>query len=720
MKKAISQSNSSIYASFFQRMVVGLFNFLVISVPLYFSFNTSELFEFNKMVLTYAVTVIILAAWVCRMIASGKIVFKKTFLDLPIIIFLISQLLSVIFSIHPYTSWLGYYSRFHGGLASVLTYTILYYAFVSNIEKKHLSTFFLSLTGAGILVSLYGVLEHFSHSISCLIVSEGKDFGVSCWIQDVKTRVFATFGQPNWLAAYLIMLLPVSFVLSLKKYKNIAFTLYFMGGTLLFLITLLFTKSRSGFLGAGVGMALVVGILLWKLWRQKEFLTFISASKNKLLVLTIGTLVVVAAVGTPYTPQLSSLLNTSPVPSIDQTVTPVVNRLDIGGTDSGDIRKIVWQGAIKVWQRYPLFGSGLETFAYSYYQDRPLEHNYVSEWDFLYNKAHNEFLNFLATTGVVGLLSYVTVLGYFLWYTFKKILLSQTRHSTYILSAVIGGVVALSISNFFGFSTVMVTVLMYVYFGLVVVITTNEVDTPEKQSSLTSTSYLLLSATGLFGIFLLRIIYQYWSADVAYTKGKGLLDAGYFEQGIPELHQAIKDNPQEATFYDELANQYASYAVPYAEQGKTEQTKALMLSAEEVSDATIKLNPRQLNFYKTRARVFITLAQIKPEFLHNAKETLLDAQKLAPTDPKLVYNIGIVELSLNENEAGVNHLKQAIELKPNYESARMQLAAAYENAQNYEGALEQYRYIVENITPNQPLALEKIASISAQIKTTEK
>jgi hypothetical protein len=47
----------------------------------------------------------------------------------------------------------------------------------------------------------------------------------------------------------------------------------------------------------------------------------------------------------------------------------------------------------------------------------------------------------------------------------------------------------------------------------------------------------------------------------------------------------------------------------------------------------------------------------------------------------------------------------------------MQLAAAYETAQNYEGALEQYTYIVENITPNQPQALERIASISAQTKT---
>jgi putative inorganic carbon (hco3(-)) transporter len=60
------------------------------------------------------------------------------------------------------------------------------------------------------------------------------------------------------------------------------------------------------------------------------------------------------------------------------------------------------KGAWELTKKYPLFGSGVETFAYSYYNVRPVEHNLVTEWDFLYNKAHNEFLNYAATTGFVG------------------------------------------------------------------------------------------------------------------------------------------------------------------------------------------------------------------------------------------------------------------------------------------------------------------------------
>lgn len=79
-------------------------------------------------------------------------------------------------------------------------------------------------------------------------------------------------------------------------------------------------------------------------------------------------------------------------------------------TGSGKIREIVWSGALELGRRYPLFGTGLETFAYSYYGVRPVAHNLTSEWDFLYNKAHNEYLNFLATTGFVGLGMYILMI----------------------------------------------------------------------------------------------------------------------------------------------------------------------------------------------------------------------------------------------------------------------------------------------------------------------
>src|SRR5690242_10893233 len=174
--------------------------------------------------------------------------------------------------------------------------------------------------------------------------------------------------------------------------------------------------------------------------------------------------------GTPFSPSLQQYLHRySQTPPVE---TPTVqpsggNSLEVGGTDSGDIRKIVWQGALAVWEQNPVFGSGVETFAYSYYQVRPIAHNMVSEWDFLYNKAHNEFLNYLATTGLFGLGTYLilqTAIGILLLKPlFQKKNIPELSEHIYLGLGFVSGVAALHVSNFFGFSTVMVSVLLFLF-----------------------------------------------------------------------------------------------------------------------------------------------------------------------------------------------------------------------------------------------------------------
>src|SRR3989339_981087 len=141
----------------------------------------------------------------------------------------------------------------------------------------------------------------------------------------------------------------------------------------------------------------------------------------------------------------------------------------VGGSDSMDIRKVVWQGAIELGQRYPLFGPGVETFAYTYYWVRPAAHNLLSEWDFLYNKAHNEYLNFLATTGFFGLLTYLLLIFSIIrviarsnatWLSW--IPLAGKSHSTNDLKTenrelktpLLLGSLSILITNYFGFSVV--------------------------------------------------------------------------------------------------------------------------------------------------------------------------------------------------------------------------------------------------------------------------
>src|SRR5690606_10005656 len=66
--------------------------------------------------------------------------------------------------------------------------------------------------------------------------------------------------------------------------------------------------------------------------------------------------------------------------------------LEGGDFDSstGQMRLLVWQGSLKLIEQRPWLGSGPETFAYSFLSQRPAAMNLTTEWNFLYNKAHNE------------------------------------------------------------------------------------------------------------------------------------------------------------------------------------------------------------------------------------------------------------------------------------------------------------------------------------------
>ncbi|MBU2577422.1 hypothetical protein KKA69_01165, partial [Patescibacteria group bacterium] len=284
---------------FFSKAISFLFSGLFFLVPLFFTPYNSELFEFNKILLVYGFTVLILASWIARMFLQKNIIFRRTPLDIPLFLFFLSQIFSTLFSIDPHTSIFGYYSRFNGGLLSTASFLFLYWAIVSNSTAKDVLKFIKITFVSALIVSFYGILEHFGHSFSCLFF-EGK-FDVSCWIQDVKSRVFATIGQPNWLAAYLAILLPISLAFSLnqepgtmnkgKKYLSpiIHYSLF-----IILFLCLLFTVSRSGFLGLGV--SLIIFWLFFFLTKLKKLNSIFKPVALNALIITACLLVF----GTPF------------------------------------------------------------------------------------------------------------------------------------------------------------------------------------------------------------------------------------------------------------------------------------------------------------------------------------------------------------------------------------------------------------------------------------
>jgi len=336
------------------RIIEYSFYLLFFLVPLILSPWNYELFEFNKMMLTYLFTTVIVAAWLVKMVVQRTILCKRTILDIPLILFLGSQIISTIYSIDRHTSFWGYYSRCNGGLFSTISYLLLYWAYVSNMDKEKTLQTIRYILYATTLVALYGIAEHF-----------GID--AEFWVQLVQERVFSTLGQPNWLAAWLVALIPLTWALIFGKEKLFKKRLLpFVGYGLLviFYLCLLYTKSRSGLFGLAIAYATFWGLI--GLINFKRFKKLVRS----FVIINLIFVIITAIAGTPWTPQAGQLINKfrpQPTPEPEEATISAESEPAPFISESGDIRKIVWQGAIDVWKDYPIFGTGVETFGYSYY-----------------------------------------------------------------------------------------------------------------------------------------------------------------------------------------------------------------------------------------------------------------------------------------------------------------------------------------------------------------
>ena len=680
-----------------QKFIQVFFYLLFFLVPIILWPYSYELFEFNKIITIYIFTILITFTWISKSILEKKIIFRRTILDIPLLIFLATQTLSTLVSVDVRTSIFGYYSRFNGGLLSLISFSLLYWAFVSNIKYKESINLIKTLITSLILVCVYGILEHF-----------GIDKDI--WVQDVSERVFSTLGQPNWLAAFVVAVIPLTYTFILKNKKQ---KLLMEIVSVIFFLTLLYTKSRSGFLGFSfVSLIFWIGTFLINSFNKDK-------SQNKkilkiFLIINLTFLVINLFVKTPWTPNILSFINQEKT----EISTPVTQNnsgtvLETGGTESGTIRKFVWQGAIDIWKAYPILGSGVETFAFSFYKYRPKEHNLVSEWDFLYNKAHNEYLNFLATTGTLGFLSYLTLITFIIIQFIRSI--RKDDQNKFFHLALLSGFVSILVTNFFGFSVVPVNLLFYLYPAVSVVLSSEDEEKKEEKNQklipFQKVSLFILSAITLF---LLNSIGHYWLADLNFAKAKRLNDAGYYSKAREYLIKAVKYSSKEAIFWSELSENSTDLSIVSKETKDEENSNKLVESSIIELETSERLSPKNIGVLRQIVSIYIKLSQIDINYLYKAKDYLEKIIELSPNDAKLYFNLGIIYANSTDTQKAIEIMEKAIYLKENYKQARTSLATLYLKVNEKDEAKEQLEYVLNYIDPNDSSIKEKLNELESE------
>lgn len=201
------------------------------------------------------------------------------------------------------------------------------------------------------------------------------------------TRVYGFFGEPNPMAAYLEMTVPVIgamaiWSLSRQGWRSLQ--------TLMLLVvagagstTLVLTQSRGGLLGAAAA-ALVVALLLGRRWRVTALA----------MLAVVGLLIAVTPVGRSASARLISSF-TSFGSQVETT----------SSTWAVQERVAHWKAGLQMLEDHPFSGVGAGNFNANFRNDTVI-------WRFRIPRghAHNDLIQMGAQAGYPGLIAYLAVL----------------------------------------------------------------------------------------------------------------------------------------------------------------------------------------------------------------------------------------------------------------------------------------------------------------------
>jgi hypothetical protein len=266
-------------------------------------------------------------------------------------------------------------------LVRVVVYAVIFFAVINNLHKQEPSQIVgLTLIFLAMALSFYAVLQFLRDwdEVWSLVGSFEKPPGN-------RKRGSGTFVNPNHLAGYLEMVLPLALTFTLTGRFSHLMKVVLGYASLAIFAGLTVTFSRGGWAAAAVGL---IGLFYWTV-RQRDYW------KRTLIVLGVFA----ALFAVTFTKARMS-----------------ANRFERfeEAQHFDDIRFRLWEPATAMWKDHFWFGVGPNHFDTRFGEYRPFDYDLQSRPD----RAHNDYLNTLADWGLVGALLVAACWGTFYWQVF--------------------------------------------------------------------------------------------------------------------------------------------------------------------------------------------------------------------------------------------------------------------------------------------------------------
>lgn len=605
--------------------------------------------------------------------------------------FILAEKIMFLFFAFCFVSWIIAFFKFPNWHLSVLlegekaftliifnTILIYFLPFILN-DKKFEETIWKTIFFVGVLASLYGILQVFNIELFWTI--DVKKFG---------NRSVSTFGNPNFLSSFLVMLIPICLHFIWTKKAKFFYILAFI----IFFTALISTYTRSSWIGIFIGIIFYFfTIFLNKkniFIEEKNNLKKPSSKKFK-IVLSIFILLII----------ISSLFFYNPIKNrIKESINLSFNNKSIFQ------RILIWKSGKDMFLDNKLTGVGWGLFElnFPFYQGKYLTNKKFTQHKTHANNAHNEFLEILTQTGIIGFSIYILFFILFFYAGFKILKNKETKKEDKLLIiAYLSAIIGMISDNMLNVSLHIATPMTLFWFiiGCSIKIY-KENHLKEKTFHFNSVKKIIFIITTI--VILLFITFRQFClflSEKEYFKSIYLLDNKQNPNSIILL---------QAKQFLENSNKFRKYEVnKLYELGKVNLQLGLIDEAIKAYSDAILTNPGYDEPYFSRGGNFI-----KKENFENAKKDLLQANSLSPMNINIIYGIFTVYLNQKNYEKCIEFLKKGYFIDPKNYHIVCAIGACYSFLGNFENAIKFYNKALE-INPNFSLAKNNLENAKNKI-----
>ena len=411
-----------------------------------------------------------------------------------ILAFLAIGAASILVSVNPHASLIEF--------LRLLTGALLFWLLIDRArERGRILWFVVSLVVSGWVVAWIGC----------------RDYFVQVHLGNPSWRIFSTFYNPNCLAGFLIMILPLAavvFFISKTLWQKMASGC----GLGLLLVALMLTGSRGGWLSFMIAVMFYVALLIGSSSAGQ------TSNRSRQIALGVLALIVVVAMALLIPPiRLRIMSGFSPEVS------------------SNMFRYLTWQATLGIISDHPWLGTGLGTFQYIFPK--------YAIGGFT-RMAHQNYLQMGAEIGLLGLATFIWLLVTF-WVIWLRAFRARPEpNERYLLIAAASGMLAFSMHSLLDYGWYLgVTALSFWFLlGITVSLSTP----PIREVRLPATPWFrwlgFLALLGVMGFILLVSFRSYWGSLHA-QRARKAESAGNYWDAIAEWRAAVESDPGDGLYH---------------------------------------------------------------------------------------------------------------------------------------------------------------------------